>query len=140
MADHDRPLFGEEHVRAYEETNGEVGYIWQGHPTLVLTTTGRVTGKTRKHALLFGRDGDDIVLVASKGGYPENPQWYENLRANPVVGVQIEAHRFRAKARTADPDEKHRLWSLMTEIWPSYDDYQKRTERDIPVVILTPEA
>lgn len=140
MADNDRPLFGDEHVRAYEETNGEVGYMWQGRPTLVLTTTGRVTGKTRKHALLFARDGDDIVLVASKGGYPEDPQWYKNLSADPAVGVQIEDRRFQAKARTADPAEKERLWPLMTSIWPSYDVYQKRTERDIPVVILTPEG
>jgi deazaflavin-dependent oxidoreductase (nitroreductase family) len=139
MVDDDRPIFGDEHVRAYEETDGAVGYIWQGHPTLILSTTGRVTGKVRKHALLFGRDGDDIVIVASKGGYPDNPQWYENLCADPVVGVQIESRRFRASARTADRADKQRLWSLMTEIWPSYDDYQKRTERDIPVVILTPE-
>lgn len=139
MAENDRPLFGDEHVRAYEETDGEIGYIWQGRPTLVLTTTGRVTGKARKHALLFGRDGDDIVVVASKGGYPENPEWYKNLSVQPDVGVQIEDRRFRAKARTAAPAEKERLWPLMAEIWPSYDAYQKRTERDIPVVILSPE-
>lgn len=134
--DVDRTLFGDEHVRAYEESNGEIGYIWNGVETLVLTTTGRRTGKTRKHALIFGRDGDDVVLVASKGGAPDNPHWYENLVADPNVWVQIEDERWQGVARTADPAEKQRLWPTMTSLWPSYDDYEARTDRDIPVVVI----
>lgn len=143
MADHkqttniDRSLFGDEHVRRYEETDGDVGYIWNGVPILILTTTGRVSGKTRKHALIFGRDGDDVVVVASKGGAPQHPQWYQNLVAEPNVHVQVQADRFDAVARTASPEEKERLWPTMTQLWPSYDDYEARTDRDIPVVIIS---
>lgn len=132
----DRSLFGDEHVRVYEESDGEVGYIWNGAPIMVLTTTGETTGKTRKHALIFGADGDDVILVASKGGAPDHPQWYKNLVANPSVGVQVRADRYEGVARTATADEKARLWPKMTELWPSYDDYQYRTDRDIPVVVI----
>lgn len=136
MAKIDRSLFGDEHVRRYEETDGEVGYMWNGAPILILSTTGRVTGKTRKHALIFGRDGEDVLVVASKGGAPDHPHWYENLDANPKVGVQIKDDKYDGIARTASPEEKKRLWPIMTRHWPSYDDYQARTDRDIPVVIV----
>lgn len=136
MAGIDRTLYGDEHVRRYEETDGEVGYIWNGVPTLVLSTTGRTTGETRKHALIFGRDGDDVVVVASKGGAPDHPQWYKNLVADPKVWVQIKGERCEGIARTADPEEKARLWPTMTALWPPYDDYEARTERDIPVVVI----
>lgn len=132
----DRTLYGDEHVRRYEETDGEVGYEWNGTNTLVLTTTGRVTGKTRKHALIFGQDDDAVVVVGSKGGAPEHPHWYQNLVADPEVGVQVKDDRYRGAARTATPEEKARLWPVMTEIWPPYDEYQARTEREIPVVII----
>ncbi|MGA7270941.1 MAG: nitroreductase family deazaflavin-dependent oxidoreductase [Acidimicrobiia bacterium] len=135
----ERTLFGQEHVEAYEATDGETGYMWRGVPTLILSTTGSVTGKTRKHPLIFGRDDDRLVVVASKGGAPDHPQWYYNLTANPTVTVQVKGDRFQAKARTATPEERERLWPMMTEIWPSYDDYQERTDRQIPLVILEPE-
>jgi deazaflavin-dependent oxidoreductase (nitroreductase family) len=134
--DMDLDLFGDAHVRVYEETEGETGYIWNGAPILVLTTTGASTGRTRKHALIFGTDGDDVLVVASKGGAPDNPQWYTNLSATPTVGVQVLADRYQALARTASPEEKARLWPAMTELWPSYDDYQAATTRDIPLVII----
>jgi deazaflavin-dependent oxidoreductase (nitroreductase family) len=134
--DIDLTLFGDEHVRRYEETNGEVGRVWNGAPVLVLTTTGAKTGKERKHALIYARNGDDVIVVASKGGAPEHPQWYDNLVANPDVRVQVGADRYDAVARTASPDEKARLWPLATQVWPSYDDYQQKTDRDIPVVVL----
>lgn len=134
--DIDRSMFGDEHVRAYEESDGEVGYIWNGAPIMVLTTTGATTGKTRKHALIFGTDGDDVIIVASKGGAPDHPQWYENLVANPTVGVQVRSDRYEGVARTATAEEKARLWPRMAELWPAYDDYQYRTDRDIPVVII----
>jgi deazaflavin-dependent oxidoreductase (nitroreductase family) len=135
--DIDLSLFGDEHVRRYEETDGEVGYLWNGAPCLVLTTKGRRTGKPRKFALIFGTSGDDVLLVASKGGAPEHPGWYENLVADPEVEVQVRGDRYRGVARTADAAEKAKLWPIMTALWPSYDDYQARTDRDIPLVVIS---
>lgn len=132
----DRSLFGEEHVRRYRETGGEVGHIWNGVPTLLLTTTGRRSGEQRTTPLIYGQDGDRYVVVASKGGAPQHPAWYLNLSAQPAVELQVAAERFRARARTAAPDERERLWTLMAGIWPAYDDYQAKTEREIPVVVL----
>src|SRR5919107_740238 len=104
------PLFGDEHVRRYRETGGEVGYLWEGVPTLILTTTGRRSGEQRPMALIFGRDGDRLVVVASKGGAPRHPAWYLNLVAHPEVEVQVQAETFRARARTAGGEERERLW------------------------------
>jgi deazaflavin-dependent oxidoreductase (nitroreductase family) len=130
-------LFGEEHVRRYVETDGEVGYVWrEGAPILILTTTGRKSGEQRSKPLIFGRDGENYVLVASQGGRPQHPSWYHNLVANPEVELQVKADKFRARARTAEGDERDRLWRDMNEIWPHYDEYQAKTERVIPVVVL----
>jgi deazaflavin-dependent oxidoreductase (nitroreductase family) len=132
-------LFGDEHVRRYRETDGEEGYDWrEGSRILILTTTGRRSGRERLAPLIFGRDGDNYVLVASKGGAPRHPGWFLNLRASPEVGVQVKAERFRARARVAEDDERERLWRLMNAIWPHYDAYQTRTDREIPVVVLEP--
>lgn len=133
----DEWLFGEEHVRRYRETDGAEGFIWRnGTHILLLTTTGRRTGEERTTPLIFGEDGDRYVIVASQGGAPAHPHWYENLVADPEVGVQIRGDRFRARARTAGPEDRERLWRLMAQHWPPYDDYAKRTDREIPVVIL----
>ena len=129
-------LFGAEHVRRYRETGGAVGYVWHGVPTLILTTTGRRSGEPRSTPLIFGEDGDDLVVVASKGGAPEDPGWYRNLSKHPEVEVQVEGDRFGARARTAEGEERERLWRLMAEIWPAYDDYAAKTDREIPVVVL----
>ena len=134
----DLTLLGAEHVRRYQETNGEVGYLWNGVPTLLLTTTGRRTGLPRTIAIIFGRDGDDYLLVASKGGAPEHPEWYLNLTAEPEAEIQVRGERLPVVARTASDAEKPRLWRIMTELWPNYDVYQTRTERVIPVVVLSP--
>lgn len=134
----DYSLFGDEHIRKYEETDGEVGYLWNDATCLVLTTTGRKSGEPRKFALIFGRDGDDYLLVASKGGAPEHPGWYLNLEANPEATIQVKADKIAVTARTATPEEKARVWPIMLEQWPYYDEYQQKTDRDIPVVILTP--
>jgi deazaflavin-dependent oxidoreductase (nitroreductase family) len=139
MAEYVQPdlsLVGDEHVRRYKETDGEVGYLWNGAPALVLTTTGRTSGEPRDSALIFGADGDACVVVASMGGAPMHPQWYRNLVANPEVQVQVKGDRFTARARTAEGEERDRLWQLMTSIWPNYDQYQERTDRVIPVVVL----
>jgi deazaflavin-dependent oxidoreductase (nitroreductase family) len=131
-------LLGAEHIKRYRETDGEVGYWWNGVPTLLLTTTGRKSGQLRTSALIYGRDGDDYLVVASMGGAPEHPQWYRNLTANPTAEIQVRGEHIPVAARTADEDEKPRLWSIVTNYWPNYDVYQTRTARVIPVVVLTP--
>ena len=129
-------LFGQEHVKRYRETDGAEGHEWQGATVLILTTTGRRSGQPRSTPLIYGQDGDNYVVVASKGGDEEHPAWYLNLIANPQVEVQVRADRFTARARTATPEEKPRLWQTAVERWPAYADYQRKTTRDIPVVIL----
>jgi deazaflavin-dependent oxidoreductase (nitroreductase family) len=130
-------LFGQEHVKRYVETDGEVGHDWQdGVPVLILTTTGRRSGEERPTPLIYGRSGDDYLVVASKGGAPEPPAWYLNLSEAPDVQVQVKADRFGAHARTATPEEKADMWSTMAAIWPAYDEYQTKTDREIPVVVL----
>ena len=126
----------EDHVRRYQESEGEDGHIWNGVPTLLLTTTGRRSGRSFTTPLIYGRQGDVYIVVASKGGARRHPDWYMNLSENPEVGVQVAADRFTAQARTAGPDEKPAVWATMAEIWPEYDLYQTRTSREIPVVIL----
>ena len=129
-------LFGAEHVRAYRETDGELGHDWRGAPVLLLTTTGRNSGEPRTTPLIYGRSGDDYLLVASKGGAPAPPAWYRNLSDRPEVEVQVLADRFKARARTATAEEKPAMWREMVGHWPDYDQYQRRTEREIPVVVL----
>ena len=133
-------LFGQEHVRRYQETDGEEGFVWkEGSTILLLTTTGRKTGNQSTTPLIFDFDGDNPVIVASQGGAPEHPGWYRNIRKNPHVGVQIKGERFAATARDAEGDERERLWQQMSRMWPHYDEYQARTERLIPVVVLERE-
>ncbi|MDT3439199.1 MULTISPECIES: nitroreductase family deazaflavin-dependent oxidoreductase [unclassified Pseudofrankia] len=134
----DLALVGPEHVRRYQETGGEVGYEWNGVPILLLTTTGRHSGLPRTTALIFARDGDDHLVVASKGGSAEHPEWYRNLVARPEVEIQVRAERRKVRAATAATADKPRLWEILTAIWPNYDTYQARTERPIPVVVLSP--
>ena len=134
----DRSLFGQEHVRRYQETDGEVGYLWNGAPIALLTTTGRRTGDPTTTPLIFGRDGDNVVLIASQGGAPEHPGWYRNLAKQPEVELQVKGDHLRGRARTAAGDERERLWRQMAEIWPHYDEYATRTEREIPVVVVEP--
>jgi deazaflavin-dependent oxidoreductase (nitroreductase family) len=133
----DDDLFLDEHVRVFRETDGERGYHWRGTTILLLTTTGRVSGQARTTPLIHRTDGDRRVVVASKGGAPENPSWFENLRVQPDVEIELPGERIAARAEVADGAERERLWKLMTEVWPAYDDYQARTEREIPVVVLS---
>lgn len=131
-------LLGEEHVQRYQETDGEVGYLWNGVPILLLTTTGRKSGEPRTTPLIFGRDGDDFLVVASMGGAPQHPNWYRNLVENPSARIQVRAEHLDVTARTADEDAKPGLWGIVTGVWPNYDVYQSRTDRAIPVVVLSP--
>jgi len=129
-------LFGQEHVRRYVQTDGAEGHDWQGTTVLILTTTGRRSGEPRSTPLIYGNRGEDHVVVASKGGAEEHPDWYLNLTAQPEVTVQVRGDRFKARARTATTKEKPELWRMMTERWPAYEEYQHKTSREIPVVVL----
>jgi F420H(2)-dependent quinone reductase len=127
-------------IARYLATDGREGGTQRGAPLLLLTTQGRKSGKWRRTALIFGQSERNFVVVASKGGAPRHPAWYLNLTANPTVHVQVYDRTFAANARTATVEEKPALWSLMAKIWPDYNEYVKKTTRDIPVVILEPVA
>ena len=130
-------LFGEEHVRRYRETGGEVGHVWKrGSKILLLTTKGRKSGQARTTPLIYENAGDAYVIVASKGGAPEHPGWYANLAKTPEVELQVRDEVFPAHARVAEGEERDRLWKLAAQQWPAYDDYAKKTDREIPVVVL----
>ena len=126
-----------DHIFRYVETNGEDGHIWRGVPTLLLTTTGRTSGVRRRTALIYGRVGNDYVIVASKGGHPTHPLWYTNLVATPTVGLQVAAEVFTADAMTMQEGaEREQVWTEMVAIWPGFAEYQEKTERRIPLVQL----
>jgi deazaflavin-dependent oxidoreductase (nitroreductase family) len=130
-------LFGQEHVDRYRATDGEEGHEWQDTVTLLLTTKGRKSGDSRTTPLIYGRSGDDYLVVASKGGADKPPAWYLNLQANPDdVEIQVKGDRFKVRPHDATPDEKPEMWKTMTAEWPSYDEYQERSAREIPVVVL----
>ena len=137
-----------EHTNRYLASGGTDGHIYKmtqpGRPeitvpSLLLTTTGRKTGEKYIFPLFYGDTGDgSYVIVASKGGAPKHPQWYLNLQAHPEVKVQVGTKKLKAKARTATGDERSRLWEIALKFWPPYADYQQKTEREIPVVVLDP--
>jgi deazaflavin-dependent oxidoreductase (nitroreductase family) len=130
------PNRSREHVQLYQSTNGEIGHIWNGNPTLLLTTVGRKSGETWTTPLIYGRDGDRYVLIASAGGSARDPQWVGNVRANPEVQVQVGAERFTARAEVANAKERQHLWQLMTAVYPSYEVYQAESARTFPVLVL----
>jgi deazaflavin-dependent oxidoreductase (nitroreductase family) len=134
----DFTISGESHVKAYRETGGETGYIWNNATTLLLTTKGRRSGEEKTVPLIFVPDGDNYVIIASLGGAPKHPAWYLNLQENPRVTLQVKDKVFEADARTAPSPERERLWAKAVEAWPQYDDYQAKTSRQIPVVVLEP--
>lgn len=129
-------LYGDRHVQKYRETQGAEGHDWNGTQALILTTTGRKSGQQRDCALIYGMSGENPVIVASKGGNPAHPDWYFNLADEPEVEVQIWGDRFPARARTATGEERAELWAEMLKHWPAYDNYQTKTDREIPVVVL----
>jgi deazaflavin-dependent oxidoreductase (nitroreductase family) len=134
----DTSLLGDAHVQKYVETDGEIGHIWNGATVLLLTTTGNKTGKRRTLPLIYGTDGKDFLVVASKGGAPNHPAWYLNLTHNPLAQIQVKAKKFSVKARTSTEAERERHWDIVTRVWPNYDQYVERTTRLIPVVVLSP--
>jgi deazaflavin-dependent oxidoreductase (nitroreductase family) len=133
-------LFGQEHVDRYEATDGAEGHDWEGTKTLILHTTGRKSGETRKAPLIYGEHDGRYLIVASKGGAPEPPAWYVNLQADPSATIQVWGERIPVRARDATPEEKPELWKVMTAEWPAYDEYQTKTDRPIPVVVLEPAS
>ncbi len=133
----DDHLYGQEHVERYRATNGEEGYYWRrDSEILLLTTRGRRSGEERTQPLIQREIDGNYVIVASKGGAPEHPAWFLNMREQDEVDVQVRADRFRARHRVAEGEERERLWKAMTEVWPAYEDYQAKTDRQIPVVVL----
>lgn len=138
MSTSDDELFGDEHVRAYQKTDGERGYHWRGTTILLLTTTGRSSGKPRTTPLIHIVDGDRYVVIASKGGAPEDPDWFANMQADPMAEVQVQADRVPVTMSVAEGDERAQLWDAMVQVWPAYVEYAEKTDREIPVVVLTP--
>ncbi|HUI28447.1 MAG TPA: nitroreductase family deazaflavin-dependent oxidoreductase [Candidatus Kryptonia bacterium] len=125
----------------YRASGGRLGGGFPGGaPILLLTTVGRKSGEPKTAPLLYLQDGDNYVLVASKGGMSHHPLWFKNLEANPRVDIEVGRRKFAATARRANDQEKAALWPRLVKMYPSYADYQARTERDIPVVIVTPRA
>lgn len=138
-----------DHANRYLESGGTDGHMFKptqpGRPeaavaSLLLTTTGRKSGEKFIFPLYYGETGRSFFVIASKGGAPQHPGWYRNLTANPEVEVQVGTRKITARARTAIGGERARLWQKALEFWPPYADYQKKTERQIPVVVLDPVA
>ena len=127
----------QDHLDRYIATDGEDGHMWNGLPTLLLTTKGRQSGENRQLPLIYGEYANAYIVVASKGGHSHHPSWYLNLDANPEVELQVKADRFNALARTAQGEERSQLWELMSAIFPTYNEYKERAgTREIPVVVI----
>jgi deazaflavin-dependent oxidoreductase (nitroreductase family) len=134
----DYSLLNESHVAAYLETNGERGGIWNGATAVLVTTIGRKSGEKRTIAIIGKQVGENFVIIASKGGAPDHPLWYKNILADPNVEFQYLADKWEGVARTAESPEREALWAEACTQWPYFNDYQARTERKIPVVVLEP--
>jgi deazaflavin-dependent oxidoreductase (nitroreductase family) len=140
------PTWIKDHLARYIATDGADGYLWDASvgggkgmvPTLLLTTIGRKSGKALTLPLIFGLSGANYVVIASKGGAPAHPAWYLNLQANPEVRVQVKARKFTAHAYTAEGEERAGLWAKMVGVYGPYEQYQTKTNRQIPVVVLKP--
>jgi len=123
-------------IDEFRANEGRVGGPFEGSPVLLLTSTGAKSGERRTTPVMYLPDGERMVVFASKGGAPDHPSWYKNLEANPDATIQVRRERIPVRARTAQGSERTRLWELMNEVWPAYDEYQRRTDREIPVVVL----
>lgn len=142
------PDWNERHLKAYLDTNGHIGHLIDftpvggpAHtPCLILVTTGRKSGKAQMLPLIYGKDNGKFVIVASKGGAPEHPAWYLNLEADPEVKIQVLDKKYRGRASTAEGADRERLYAMMAGIYPPYIEYQEKTDREIPVVLIEPDA
>jgi deazaflavin-dependent oxidoreductase (nitroreductase family) len=144
LADRSWPVLGrvmKGHAAVYRATRGLVGHRFPGSPpVLLLDHVGARSAKRRTSPLVYGVDGANLVLIASKGGFPKHPAWFHNLRANPDTTVQVGSERRAVRARVAEGEERTRLWALMVSVYGGYEDYRRRTEREIPVVVLEPRS
>jgi deazaflavin-dependent oxidoreductase (nitroreductase family) len=131
-------MFTKAHSFIYRSSGGRAGRVFRGSPVLLLVTTGRKTGKRRTTPLMYLRDGDDMVVVASDGGAPKHPTWWLNLRANPEATVEVGRRELRVRAEEAGPEERGRLWPRLVALYANFEDYQRKTERQLPVVVLRP--
>ncbi|MFE3996899.1 nitroreductase family deazaflavin-dependent oxidoreductase [Streptomyces goshikiensis] len=129
-----------DHVKQYVSSNGAEGQYWNGTQTLLLTTVGRVSGNPVRTPLIYGEDDGRYFIVASYGGAPDHPLWYKNLTAHPEVRIQVGPKIMQGTARTATPEERTAYWPLMVKHWPSYDEYQTKTDRVIPIVVIEPKG
>ncbi|MGH2923617.1 MAG: nitroreductase family deazaflavin-dependent oxidoreductase [Solirubrobacterales bacterium] len=132
--------FTSTHTTAYRLSRGRIGGTYQGAPVALVESVGRKSGKKRTHPLLCTEDGENLVVVASKGGIDRHPAWYHNLIANPETIANWYGDVRRVRARATKGRERERLWKQMAEVYPTYEAYQRRTERDIPVIVLEPIA
>jgi deazaflavin-dependent oxidoreductase (nitroreductase family) len=127
------------HTLAYRATGGRIGHRFPGAPpSLLLEHVGAKSGKKRTSPLVYAEDGRNVVIVASKGGYPKNPAWFHNLRTNPETTIQVGSERRPVRAHVANAEERRRLWPKVVQTYGGYADYQRRTEREIPLVVLEP--
>ena len=127
------------HTAIYRASGGRVGHRLPGVPQmLLLDHVGAKSGRKRTSPLVYANDGDNLVIVASKGGFPKNPAWFHNLKANPDTNVQVGPEQRAVHARVATPEERKRLWPKVVEVYSGYEQYQQRTDRQIPLVVLEP--
>ena len=132
----DRNEFNRTVIDEFRETGGKASGIFEGAPMILITHKGAKSGKEYTTPLVHTRDGDSYVIIASKGGAPQYPQWFRNLVANPDVTVEVGTERFPARARVAEGDERARLFRAQADLMPNFDEYAKATTREIPVVVL----
>ena len=126
-------------IEQFRSNNGKVTGVFENAPLVLLTTTGAKSGQQRTSPVVYTRDGEDLVVIASKGGAPAHPHWYLNLVANPEVTVELPGETYRAHARIAEGEERNRLYRAQADLMPNFDDYQRKTDREIPVVVLERE-
>ncbi|MFJ8569909.1 nitroreductase family deazaflavin-dependent oxidoreductase [Streptomyces sp. NPDC093514] len=129
-----------DHVKLYVGSGGSKGQYWNGTQTLLLTTLGRVSGKPVRTPLIYGEADGRYLVVASKGGDPAHPLWYRNLSDHPAVRIQVGPKVMQGTARTATPEERAAYWPVMVKHRPAYDEYQAKTDREIPIVVIEPVA
>ncbi len=138
MSELDLHDFNRAIIEEFRSNAGRLGGAFEGAPMCLLTTTGAKSGQPRTHPLAYLRDGDRYVVIASKGGAPTNPAWFHNLLAHPTVELEVGEERFTATATVATGEERERLWAVQAARMPAFDEYQAKTEREIPVIVLTP--
>ena len=136
----DRMAFNQALIDEFRANDGKVGGPFAGAPLLLLTTTGVKSGQQRTSPVVYTKDGENFVIIASKGGAPEHPQWFHNLVANPDITIEVGTDTIPVRARVAEGDERARLYRAQADLMPNFDDYAKATTREIPVVVLEPAS